>query len=92
MSCEQFVVTRRGHAGMERLIEMSHWMERNFGRSTYDQQGWTVDFYDQTDNWAVFNIYNPTWAFWFRGRWPDALTPDQAEEIKRNNPYEYAQY
>ena len=88
-NCSEFIVTRRGHAGMQRLIEMSHWCEKNFGKATYDKTGWTVDFYDYSDDWAVFNIYNPTWAFWFAGRFPDTLTPEGVEQLKRDDPYTY---
>lgn len=88
----EFIVTRRGHGGMERLHEISHWCERNFGRATYDKTGWVVDFYDHTDNWAVFKIYNPTWAFWFQGRFPDTLTPDDVTQAIKDDPYTYSEY
>ena len=69
-----------GWVAMDRLIEVSKWVEAQFGRADY-HTNYSLDFADWTDDWAAFRFYNPTQAFWTHERWGHwMLTQEQWTE------------
>lgn len=66
-----------GHKAMERLIEISRWVESSFGRPDF-HSNYNLDFADYTDDWACFTFYDDTLGFWTQNRWADeVLTEEQ---------------
>lgn len=86
-------LTRTGHhngtngwVAMDRLIEISHWVEAQFGRPDY-LTNYSLDFADDTDDWACFTFHNDTQGFWAQQRWADFLTEEQWQKIKDQYPW-----
>jgi hypothetical protein len=70
---------------MERLITVSKWVEQQFGRADY-HTNYTMNFADHTDDWAVFQFYDSTQAFWTQARWADwMLTQEQWDDMTMPN-------
>lgn len=70
-----------GHRAMERLIEISHWVEKQFGKPDYIRN-YDLDFADWTDDWAMFRFHNHTQAFWTYERFKDDfLTEDEWQNL-----------
>lgn len=68
-----------GHRAMERLIEISHWVEKSFGRPDY-HTNYTLGFGDSSDDWACWTFFDDTMGFWTQERWADdVLTQEQFE-------------
>jgi hypothetical protein len=67
-------------ASMERLGEVSRWVEAQFGRPDY-HTNYTLDFADWTDDWAAFRFYNATQAFWTQQRWGDWMLDQSQWEL-----------
>lgn len=66
-----------GWQAMDRLIEVSHWVEAQFGQPDY-MTNYSLDFADNTEDWACFTFYNDTLAFWTQNRWQEyVLTESQ---------------
>lgn len=55
---------------MDRLGEVSRWVEAQFGRADYHTT-YGLDFADYTDDWACFTFYDDTLGFWTENRWGD---------------------
>lgn len=66
---------------MDRLIEVSKWVEAQFGKADY-HKNYGLDFADYTDDWACFTFYDDTMGFWTQNRWQDImLTETEWNEI-----------
>lgn len=55
---------------MDRLGEVSRWVEAQFGRPDYITN-YTLDFADYSDDWACFTFHDDTQGFWTQNRWGD---------------------
>lgn len=82
-------LTRTGHhnkiggwAAMDRLIEISKWVEKQFGKPDY-HKNYSLDFGDNTEDWACFKFYDDTMGFWTQQRFQDDfLTEEQFEDYR----------
>lgn len=70
---------RVGHKEFDRMIEISRWIEKSFGRPDY-HKNYTITFADHTDDYTMWIFFDDTMAFWTQNRWPELLTMEQWEQ------------
>lgn len=78
-----YVVKKLGFAEFDHMIKLYNWCEKNFGKPDYYKTTWDADLYDSTDDWVAFKFYDAIMAFWFKERFPEVMTEQQADEAIR---------
>jgi hypothetical protein len=79
---------RMSHQHHDRMMEVHHWIEKQFGRPDY-HTNYSLDFGDHTEDWCCYTFYDETQAFWTQARFSDILlTHEQWYNIVDDNNYE----
>jgi hypothetical protein len=75
-----FVIDRSGTKGYNDMLKKWDWLEKNFGKCSYDQTTWTWYWHDDTEDFVDFVMYNEAIATWFKLQFPEVLTAKEFEE------------
>jgi len=79
---------RMTHKNHERMMEVHHWIERQFGRPDY-HTNYSLDFGDHTEDWCCYKFYDHTQAFWTQERFKDVmLTEERWQNIVDDPSYD----
>jgi hypothetical protein len=74
-----FVIPRHGQKNFEDMMAKWNWVEKNFGKCSYDKSTWTWYWHDDTEDFVEFVFYNEAIATWFVLQFPEVLTLEQFE-------------
>ncbi len=76
-------MTRTGHhdgtngwIAMDRLGEVSRWVEAQFGRPDW-HKNYSLDFADYSEDWACFTFHDDTMGFWTQNRWQAIMLTEE---------------
>jgi hypothetical protein len=75
-----FVIKRLGHKAFDDMIEKWNWLEKNFGKCSYDQTTWTWYFHCGTEDYVDFVMYDEAIATWFKLQFPEVQTLNEFDE------------
>ena len=75
-----FVIDRSGTKGYNDMLVKWDWLEKNFGKCSYDQTTWTWYWHDSTDDYVDFVFYNEAMATWFKLHFPEVKTTNEFED------------
>ncbi len=77
-----FVISRIGNKAFDDMMTKWNWLEKNFGKCSYDQTTWTWYWHDNTEDYVQFVMYDEAIATWFKLQFPDVQTVNEFEDAK----------
>ncbi len=77
-----FVISRIGNKAFDDMMTKWNWLEKNFGKCSYDQSTWTWYWHDNTEDYVQFVMYDEAIATWFKLQFPDVQTVNEFEDAK----------
>lgn len=77
-----FVISRKGQKEFDDMIVKWNWLEKNFGKCSYDKSTWTWYWHDNTEDYVEFIFYDEAITTWFVLQFPEAKTLEQFEHEK----------
>lgn len=77
-----FVIKRLGHKSFDDMMTKWNWLEKNFGKCSYDNTTWTWYWHDSTEDYVQFVMYDEAIATWFKLQFPDVQTVNEFEDAK----------
>lgn len=79
---------RMSHKHHDRMMEVHHWIERQFGKPDYFTN-YNLDFGDDTDDWCCYTFHDDTMGFWAGQRFAHLfLTAERWQQIVQDPSYD----
>jgi hypothetical protein len=76
-----FVISRIGNKAFDDMMTKWNWLEKNFGKCSYDNSTWTWYWHDNTEDYVDFVMYDEAIATWFKLQFPDVQTVSEFEMV-----------
>lgn len=78
----KFVISRVSQQDFNDMMVKWLWLEKNFGKSCYDQTTWSWEWYDYSgsEDYVNFVFHDEAIATWFKLQFPEVLTVKEFEE------------
>jgi hypothetical protein len=75
-----FVIKRLGHKSFDDMMTKWNWLEKNFGKCSYDNTTWTWYWHGSSEDYVDFVMYDEAIATWFKLQFPEVQTTREFED------------